>query len=79
MKELNIMKYQHIIILILQNFSEQIFSNILSPLYEEFQKQTFINRFHLVLHKRANLSKSERKLHDINDVPFLGEEENPDV
>ena len=62
-----------------EKFFEQIFSDILSPLYEEFQKQTFINRFHLVLHKRANLSKAERKLHDINDVPFLGEEDNPDV
>ena len=62
-----------------EKFFEQIFTDILSPLYEEFQKQTFINRFHLVLHKRPNLSKAERKLHDINDVPFLGEEDNPDV
>ena len=62
-----------------EKFFEQIFSDLFSPLYEEFQKQTFINRFHLVLHKRANLSKAERKLHDINDVPFLGEDENPDV
>ena len=62
-----------------EKFFEQLFIDIISPLYEELHKQTFLNRFHLVLHKRANLSKAERKIHDINDVPFLGENDNPDV
>ena len=62
-----------------EKFFEQLFIDIISPLYEELHKQTFLNRFHLVLHKRANLSKAERKIHEINDVPFLGENDNPDV
>ena len=62
-----------------EKFFEQLFKEIISPIDEELQKQTFLNRFHLVLHSRANLSKAERKIHDINDVPFLGEHDNPDV
>ena len=62
-----------------ERFFEQLFIDIISPLDEEIQKETFLNRFHLVLHYRANLSKAERKMHDINDVPFLGEKDNPDV
>ncbi len=62
-----------------EKFFEQLFTDIISPLDEELQKKTFINRFHLVLHSRSNLSKAERKIHQINDVPFLSENENPDV
>ena len=62
-----------------EKFFEQLFIDIISPIDEELQKPTFLNRFHLVLHSRANLSKAERKIHDINDVPFLGEKDNPDV
>ena len=62
-----------------EKFFEQLFIDIISPIDEELQKQTFLNRFHLVLHSRANLSKAERKMHEINDVPFLGEKDNPDV
>jgi hypothetical protein len=32
-----------------------------------------------VLHSRPTLSRAERKIHKINDVPFLAEGENPDV
>ena len=62
-----------------ENFFEQLFIDIICPLDEELKKKTFLNRFHLVLHARTNLSKAERKIHDINDVPFLGENDNPDV
>ena len=62
-----------------EKFFEQLFIDIISPLYEDLQKKTFLNRFHLVLHSRANLSKAERRIHNINDVPFLGENDNPDV
>ena len=56
-----------------------LFKDIISPSYEELQKPTFLNRFHLVLHSRPTLSRAERKIHKINDVPFLAEGENPDV
>ena len=62
-----------------EKFFEQLFIDIISPINSELQKETFLNRFHLVLHSRANLSKAERRIHDINDVPFLGETDNPDV
>lgn len=53
-----------------EKFFEQLFIDIISPINSELQKETFLNRFHLVLHSRANLSKAERRIHDINDVPF---------
>ena len=62
-----------------ENFFEMLFKDIISPSYEELQKPTFLNRFHLVLHSRPTLSRAERKIHKINDVPFLAEGENPDV
>ena len=62
-----------------EKFFEQLFTDIISPIDEELQKQTFLDRFHLVLHNRANLSKAVRRIHEINDVPFLGEKDNPDV
>ena len=62
-----------------ENFFEMLFKDIISPSYEELQKPTFLNRFHLVLHSRPTLSQAERKIHKINDVPFLAEGENPDV
>jgi hypothetical protein len=62
-----------------ENFFESIFTEIISSIDEELQKKIFLNRFHLILHSRPTLSKAERKLHRINDVPFLGEGENPDV
>ena len=62
-----------------ENFFESIFTDIISSIDEELQKPTFINRFHLILHSRPTLSKAERKIHRINDVPFLNEGENPDV
>ena len=63
-----------------EKFFEQLFIDIISSIDEKvLQKQTFLNRFHLVLHSRSNLSKAERKIHNINDVPFLGENDNPDV
>ena len=46
---------------------------------EKLQNSKFLNRFHLILHSRANLSKAERQLHNINDVPFLTKDQNPDV
>ena len=33
-----------------EKFFEQLFIEIISPIDEELQKQTFLNRFHLVLH-----------------------------
>ena len=62
-----------------ENFFEMLFKDIISPSYEELQKPTYLNRFHLVLHSRPTLSRAERKIHKINDVPFLAEGENPDV
>ena len=62
-----------------ENFFEMLFSDLLSSTDEELQKPTFLNRFHLVLHSRPTLSRAERKIHNPNDVPFLGEEDNPDV
>ena len=62
-----------------ETFFESIFIDILSSIEEELQKKAFINRFHLILHSRPTLSKAERKIHRINDVPFLAEGENPDV
>ena len=62
-----------------ENFFEMLFKDIISPSYEELQKPTFLNRFHLVLHSRPTLSRAERKIHKINDVPFLAKGENPDV
>ena len=62
-----------------ENFFEMLFTDIISLTDDEFQKQTFINRFHLVLHSRPTLSRAERRIHNPNDVPFLGEDENPDV
>ena len=62
-----------------ENFFESIFTEIISSIDEELQKKIFLNRFHLILHSRPTLSKAERKLHRINDVPFLAEGENPDV
>ena len=62
-----------------ENFFEMLFEDIISPIDEELQKPTFLNRFHLVLHSRPTLSRAERKIHNINDVPFLAEGENPDV
>ena len=62
-----------------ENFFEMLFKDIISPSYEELQKPTFLNRFHLVLHSRPTLSRAERKIHKISDVPFLAEGENPDV
>ena len=62
-----------------ENFFEMLFSDLLSSTDEELQKPTFLNRFHLVLHSRPTLSRAERKIHHPNDVPFLGEEDNPDV
>ena len=62
-----------------ENFFEMLFKDIISPSYEELQKPTFLNRFHLVLHSRPTLSRAERKIHKINDVPFLADGENPDV
>ena len=62
-----------------EKFFEQLFIDIIAPIDEELQKQTFLNRFHLVLHSRANLSRAARRIHEINDVPFLGEKDNPDV
>ena len=62
-----------------ENFFENLFTDIISPNYEELQKPTFLTRFHLVLHSRPTLSRAERKIHKINDVPFLPEGENPDV
>ena len=62
-----------------ENFFETLFTDILSTTDEELQKPAFLNRFHLVLHARPNLSRAERKIHKPNDVPFLGEDENPDV
>ena len=62
-----------------ENFFEMLFIDVISSTDEEFQKPTFINRFHLVLHSRPTLSRAERKIHNPNDVPFLGEDDNPDV
>ena len=62
-----------------ENFFENLFTDVISPIYDELQKKTFLTRFHLVLHSRPNLSRAERKIHKPNDVPFLGEDENPDV
>lgn len=62
-----------------EKFFEHLFMDIMAPIDEELQKLTFVNRFHLVLHSRATLSRAERKIHHVNEVPFLGEKENPDV
>ena len=62
-----------------ERFFEKLFTDIIAPEYKRFQKLTFINRFHLVLHNRTTLSKAERRIHSKSDVPFLGEKENPDV
>ena len=62
-----------------EKFFEQLFLDILVPIDEELQKPTFLNRFHLILHTRTNLSRAERRIHQVNDVPFLGETDNPDV
>ena len=62
-----------------ENFFENLFIDIISPNYEELQKPTFLSRFHLVLHARPTLSRAERKIHKINEVPFLPDGENPDV
>ena len=62
-----------------EKFFEQMFIEIISPIDEELQKQTFLDRFHLILHTRTNLSRAKRRIHEINDVPFLGENDNPDV
>mgnify|MGYP002626838342 FL=1 len=62
-----------------ENFFENLFTDIISPNYEELQKPTFLTRFHLVLHSRPTLSRAERKIHKINEVPFLPDGENPDV
>ena len=62
-----------------ENFFENLFTDVISPTDGELQKPTFLSRFHLVLHSRPNLSRAERKIHKVNDVPFLPEGENPDV
>ena len=62
-----------------EKFFEQLFIDLISPLNDELQKITFLNRFHLVLHIRATISRAPRKTHYIKDVPFLSENENPDV
>ena len=62
-----------------EKFFEQLFLDIIAPIDEELQKQTFLDRFHLIIHTRANLSRAKRRIHEINDVPFLGETDNPDV
>ena len=62
-----------------EKFFENLFNDLISPTDEELQKPTFLTRFHLVLHSRPTLSRAERKIHKINDVPFLPKEENPDV
>ena len=62
-----------------ENFFENIFTDLISATDEELQKPTFLSRFHLVLHSRPTLSKAERQIHKPNDVPFLSEDENPDV
>ena len=62
-----------------ENFFEMLFTDLISPTDEELQKPTFLNRFHLVLHSRPTMSRAERKIHNVNDVPFLPDGENPDV
>ena len=62
-----------------EKFFEQLFKEVLITMDEELQQQTFLNRFHLILNTRSTLSKAERKIHEKNDVPFLNNDENPDV
>ena len=62
-----------------ENFLENLFIDVIAPNDDELQKPQFLSRFHLVLHSRPTLSRAERKIHKVNDVPFLAEGENPDV
>ena len=62
-----------------ENFFEILFKDLISPTEGELHKPQFLTRFHIILHSRPNLSRAERKIHKPNDVPFLAEDENPDV
>ena len=62
-----------------ENFFEQLFKGVIISMDEELQDPIFLNRFHLILHSRSNLSKAKRNIHSINDIPFLSETDNPDV
>ena len=57
-------------------FFENLFKDILSSLDEGFSDENFLNRFHLLLSKRPNLSKAEREYFKINDTPGPGEYKN---
>ncbi len=57
-------------------FFENLFKDILSSLDEGFSDQNFLNRFHLLLSKRPNLSKAEREYFKVNDTPGPGEYKN---
>ena len=50
-------------------FFENIFKDILSSIDEGFSNPNFLNRFHLLLSKRPNLSKAERITFKANDTP----------
>ena len=50
-------------------FFENLFKDILSSIDEGFLNSNFLNRFHLLLSKRPNLSKAERITFKSNDTP----------
>ena len=54
-------------------FFENLFKDILSSIDEGFSNSNFLNRFHLLLSKRPNLSKAERITFKSNDTPGPGE------
>ena len=54
-------------------FFENLFKDILSSIDEGFSNSNFLNRFHLLLSKRPNLSKAERVTFKSNDTPGPGE------
>ena len=50
-------------------FFENLFKDILSSIDEGFSNSNFLNRFHLLLSKRPNLSITERITFKSNDIP----------
>ena len=54
-------------------FFENIFKDILSSIDEGFSNPNFLNRFHLLLSKRPNLSKAQRDNFKPSNTPGPGE------
>ena len=54
-------------------FFENLFKDVLSSLDENFSNPIFLNRFHLLLSKRPNLSKAQRDNFKPSNTPGPGE------